>query len=184
MNMNVNMNETTAGNSSHAQAGSGQANAYGDGLDELGLEFDQIKALLSEQVTQMDTYWAELQAAKELIATIKKRMEDDLAKTNRWKNQYEAVRAERDEYYGRLLRLSRGEHVDNPAAPAALAHVEEPLLSTGARRGPLSSPRADDEDELPAADLEVFDFFKDYVPSEPNQAMQALQPKQPGSDNS
>ena len=184
MNMNVNMNETTAGNSSHAQAGSGQADAYGDGLDELGLEFDQIKALLSEQVTQMDTYWAELQAAKELIATIKKRMEDDLAKTNRWKNQYEAVRAERDEYYGRLLRLSRGEHVDNPAAPAALAHVEEPLLPCGTTRALLSSPRAGDEEEPPAADLEVFDFFKDYVPSEPNQAMQALQPKQPGSDNS
>jgi hypothetical protein len=150
----------------HAQPGVGAlpGAAYHDGFDELGLEFEQIKSMLAEQVCQLDRYWEALQEVKKALRCANKHFQDEETKAKRWQHRYEAVRAERDEYYSRLVRISRGEPVDNLVAPAEIPYREE----TSPPR-PMSLVSSVLQDDEPDEECEFVEYIKDRKNVEPNE---------------
>ena len=85
---------------------------------------------------------------------------------NRWRDQYHAVRAERDEYYARLLKISRGEMVDNPAAAATIP-IRESTSQIHRNSMAVAEEIARERTRIASMNRVEIDFFKDCKRREP-----------------
>ncbi len=84
----------------------------------------EVLAASAEQISLLKTDVATLENLVDIHSKRADRLTklfDDAQKSGRrWKNQFEAIREERDEYRERLVRVGRGETLKDPTAPTTM----------------------------------------------------------------
>jgi len=132
-----------------------------DDLEGMFAEFGLIKGLMEAQGEQLQAYAQLTQQMKQQIAALCRLAKVEKIKADRWENRHWAVRAERDEYYGRLVKLYHGEKVDNLVAPATIPCREEvyPPGHFGAPLSIIAGEKTSEVDEERWESGEVIDYL-------------------------